>query len=345
MRVEVDLAAAAANWRRFDALGRAAAVVKADAYGLGAAPLARAFAEAGARTFFVATPYEGAAVRDALGWGSDIYVLGGYRQADGHLHRTAFLRPVINAPDEARAWIDDGRPGAACALHVDTGMNRLGAPMAAVAALAAIDLEPALVMSHLACASDPRDPMNAVQLARFRTVAAAFPRAQRSLAASAGALLGPDYAFDLVRPGIGLYGGEPHDGGASGLAPVARVFAPVLQVRDIAIGDSVGYGATFRAERPMRVATIGAGYADGILRSLSGRGYAVLAGERRPFLGRVSMDLISVDATGLAVAPGDAADLIGPGLTLETLAAAAGTANYELLTQLGAATKIYRGRA
>lgn len=348
MCVEVDLDAAIANWRTFAALSsaEAAAVVKADGYGLGAAPLARAFRAAGATTFFVATPAEGAALRAALDAEATICVLGGYRAEDLAMVRDARLRPVLNGLDQAQAWIAAGRPGDGCVVHVDTGMNRLGAPLADIGALAALDLRPALVMSHLACGGDPGAALNGVQRRRFLEAALAFPGARRSLSASGGAFLGPDYAFDLVRPGVGLYGGAPLDaGGGPPLRAVARVTAPVLQIRTIEAGATVGYGATFTAPHPMQVATLGAGYADGLLRSLSGRGYAVLAGARRPMLGRVSMDLITVDATGLAVAPGDEADLIGPGLGVDEVAAAAGTLAYEVLTSLRGAARTYKGGA
>lgn len=348
MRVEIDLDAAAANWRFFArtaAPAACAAVVKADGYGLGAPALARAFQAAGARTFFVATPGEGAAVRAAIGAEAEIFVLDGYRAEDAPLVAGAALIPVLNGLEQARSWRDAGRPGGGCAIHLDTGMNRLGAPRSEIGDLAALALAPTLVMSHLACGGDPGAPMNGAQRARFLAAAGAFPGGRLSLSASGGALLGPDYAFDLIRPGVGLYGGSPLDQGGPPLAAVARVTAPVLQVRTIAAGDTVGYGATFQAPHAMQVATIGAGYADGLLRSLSGRGYAVLAGVRRPFLGRVSMDLITVDATGLDVRPGDTADLIGPGLGVDDVAAAAGTLAYEVLTSLRGAARTYRGGA
>lgn len=350
MRVEIDLDAAAANWRFFAetaAPAACAAVVKADGYGLGAAALARAFQAAGARTFFVAAPGEGADVRAALVAADDaeIFVLDGFRPGDAATFAAAALRPVINSAEQARDWLAAGRPGGACAVHIDTGMSRLGAPATEIATLTAAPLSPALVMSHLACGGDPGSPMNAAQRTRFLAAAAAFPGARRSLSASGGAMLGPDYAFDLIRPGVGLYGGSPLDQGGPKLAPVARVTAPVLQVRTIEAGATIGYGATFTAPQTMQVATVGAGYADGLLRSLSGRGYAVIAGARRPFLGRVSMDLITVDATGLDVRPGDEAELIGPALGVDEVAAAAGTLAYELLTSLRGAARVYRGGA
>ena len=346
MRVAVDLDAAAANWRFFDRLSpnaETAAVVKADAYGLGAHALAPAFARAGARTFFVAAAAEAAALRAILGPGPAIYLLGGFHAADAALLSSCEVRPVLNSAAEAASWLTAGRPGGGCAVHLDTGMNRLGASASDDPALAAMALSPALVMSHLACGGDPASNMNAAQRAAFIERAGAFPGAARSLAASGGALLGPDFAFDLIRPGNGLYGGSPLDHGAPPLAPVVRITAPVLQVRAIAAGEAVGYGATFKAPQAMQIATLGAGYADGLLRSLSGRGYAVLGGERRPFVGRVSMDLITVDATGLDVRAGDEAVLVGPGLSIDDVAAAAGTLAYELLTSLRGAAKTYTG--
>ncbi len=341
-RLVVDPEAAARNWRYFAGLGarEAGAVVKADAYGLGAPAMARALAKAGCRTFFTATLGEALAVRAALGAGPVIYALNG---AGARAEQAGFaagaVRPVLNSMAAIAAWGEASPAG----LHLDTGMNRLGVPAAeAGAARDALGAPPTLVMSHLACASDPAHPFNARQRQRFLDAAALFPGAPRSLAASAGALLGPDYAFDLIRPGIGLYGGWPLDTPADApLAVCAAVYAPILQVRTIAAGESVGYGASFVATAAMRVATVGIGYADGLLRSLSGKGYGFVAGTACAILGRVSMDLVALDVTSVAagqgVEEGDEVEMLGLNMALNAVAAQAGTLAYEILTSFGAA--------
>jgi alanine racemase len=256
---------------------------------------------------------------------------------------------VLNSLDQIGIWKAAGA-GVACALHIDTGMNRLGLPLADVGAahdaLARCDMP--LVMSHLACASDPAHRLNAAQLQRFTEVATRFPGARKSLAATAGVFCGGAYRFGLLRPGIGLYGDAGRDDDTHPLAPVATLDAPILQLRDIAAGDAVGYGATFVAPGPMRTATIALGYADGYLRSASGRGYGVLAGARCPILGRVSMDLITLDVTaaGGAAEIGARIEMLGPNVPLLDVAAAAGTASYEVLTSLsGVSRKHVRGGA
>lgn len=340
-----------ANWGLFArraAPGEAAAVIKADAYGLGAHRIARALAEEGVRTFFVATLGEGLAARASLGDAQAIYVLNGPTEADAHRFAPARLFPVLNDRAQIGVWRGAGAPVAA-ALHIDTGMNRLGLPLADLAAareaLAGIDVP--LVMSHLACGNATTDPFNAVQAARFAEAAALFPGARKSLAATAGALHGRAMCFDLVRPGLGLYGDNGLDNGGPDMAIAATLDAPILQVRDIAAGDSVGYGQTFVAPTIMRTATIALGYADGALRAASGRGYGVLAGARCPVLGRVSMDLITLDVTaaGGAAVAGARAEMLGAQVPLREVAAAAQTAPYEVLTALAGATRTYVTKA
>ena len=360
-RLTVDLDAIVANWR---ALGRhaggaeAAAVVKADAYGCGVAEVGLALARAGARTFFVAQPAEGAALRAALGEGPTIYVLAGFpvavtaearhrpppahpdgggpRQEDAwtpgeqaRLLAEAALRPVLNAPEQIAAWREVGAGPAA--LQLDTGMNRLGLERWELAALGPLPEEIALVMSHMACADDPADPMNAGQLAEFRRLTEGLGVA-RSLAATGGTLMGPDYAFDMVRPGVGLYGGLPFEGAARAV----DLEVPILQVREVAAGEAVGYGATWRARRPSRIATLSAGYADGLHRLLSNRARAFVDGVACPFAGRVSMDLIGLDVTDASGArAGAMVELLGPHQGVDRLAADADTIGYEVLTALG----------
>ena len=351
-RLTVDLSAICANWRRFADLagsGEAAAVVKADAYGLGVREVAPALALEGARTFFVATLGEALDLRATLGEAQAIYVLNGPGYDDVGAFAPARLYPVLNSLEQIGLWKAAGA-GVAAALHIDTGMNRLGLPLADVGAahdaLARCDVP--LVMSHLACAADPGHRLNALQLQRFSEAAGLFPGARKSLAATAGAFCGAAFRFGLLRPGVGLYGDAGLDDDAQPLAPAATLDAPILQLRDIAAGDTVGYGATFAAPAPMRAATIALGYADGYLRSASGKGYGVLAGARCPILGRISMDLITLDVTaaGAAAEVGARMEMLGANVPLRDVAAAAGTATYEVLTNFsGVARRHLRGAA
>ncbi len=327
-------AAIVENWRFFvkQAPGaNVAAVVKADGYGLGAVGASQALAQAGARVFFTATHGEALAVREALGQGPQIFVLNGPTGDDAEAMKAAKLTPVLNSLAQIKLWDARGP----MALHLDTGMNRLGvgAEELAHAAEALKAAKLALVMSHLACAADVTHEMNARQRRRFVDAAARFPKAPLSLASTAGALIGGDYHFDLIRPGIGLYGAGGLDSGNPKLAVAATIEAPILQVREVEAGESFGYGASFIAVKKLRTATVALGYADGYLRSLSGRGYGGLGGAKRPILGRVSMDLIILDVTGCAEAcEGAMVEFLGPNAPLEEIAALAGTAPYELLT-------------
>ena len=346
--LSIDLDALAANYAalRLAATGaEVAPVVKADGYGLGAGEVARRLHADGARRFFVARAAEGEALREALGAREAvIYVLDGCPPGDAARLDAAALIPVLNSLDQVEAWARGApRTGRPAGLHVDTGMNRLGLCMEEAQALAQSSdrlarLDVTLVMSHLACADDAASPMNAHQLGRFQATRALFPQARASLANSAGVHLGPDYAFDMVRPGIGLYGAGPGGLGGSPQA-VATFEAPVLQLRTVRPGESVGYGAAFTALSTMRTATVGAGYADGVLRALGGGGYGVWHGHRLPLLGRVSMDLIVLDVTDApGVRLGDPVQLLGPHVLLDETAALAGTIPYEVLVRLGART-------
>lgn len=334
MRIDPD--AIAENWRFFHARAPSAicaAVVKADGYGLGAETVVRALAGAGARAFFTATLTEALAVRKVLGVGPQIFVLNGPSRDDAALFAPAKLTPVLNSLQQIHAWAGRGP----AALHLDTGMNRLGIGPDEIgaAALALQDCSLTLVMSHLACASTLDDPMNALQRKRFIAAAEHFPKAPLSLAASAGTLLGSDYHFDLIRPGVGLYGSGGLDKDNPPLMAAATIEAPILQVREVEAGETFGYGATFTATRKMRTATVALGYADGFLRSFSGRGYGVLGGARRPILGRVSMDLIILDVAGCAEAePGAMVEFLGTQARLDDVAACGETLPYELLTTL-----------
>ncbi len=342
--VDIDRAALCANYRlaRASAPGaEIAAVVKCDGYGLGAAEIARATAaREGCRAFFVAYAHEGRALRAALadrGRAAAIYVFNGPEPDALGLFRDADLTPVLNGARQAALWAG-AFPGAPAALHVDTGMNRLGAPMDEVAAVAALEgLRIDLVMSHLACSSTPSSPKNAAQRDLFVDVAGRFPDARRSLAASGGALMDGRYHFDLVRLGVALYGASPFDEDEPRLAPAAALKAPIIQLRRLQAGDTVGYGGTFAAARPTLIATAALGYGDGLPRLASNRAAARVNGQRAAIVGRVSMDLVTLDVTDLDAPPriGDTAMFFGPGLPIHDLATACETISYELLTGLG----------
>lgn len=341
-RLTIDLDALAANYRTLKAAAHGAEVapvVKADGYGLGAAEVARRLMAEGARTFFVARVAEGVRLREALGAGPTLYVLDGCPAGAAEILKGAGLTPVLNTSEQAAEW-----PGEA-ALMLETGLSRLGVPEADARALAGREF--AFVMSHLACADDPASPMNREQLERFHALADLFPGAKRSLAASDGLFLGPDFTLDLVRTGICLYGGGPEGRPDPRILPVATFEAPVMQVRALQPGDRVGYGATFTAQRPMKAAIVAAGYADGVLRSTGPSAYGKLGGVRCPVLGRISMDLTVFDVSDQPSArPGQMMELVGPGVPVDEAAHAAGSIAYEVLTRLGArAERRYLGRA
>jgi alanine racemase len=331
----VDLNAVAANWRALDRMTgtgtRTGAVVKADAYGLGAGRVARALAQAGARQFFVAVAEEGAQVRQALGPGPQICVFSGHMAGDTEMIGDLDLTPMLNSIEQVTRHLE-ALPGHPFGVQLDTGMNRLGMEAAAWEAAAAFVLSagPVLLMSHLACADEPGHPMNAAQLAAFRAMTDGADVA-RSLSATGGILLGSDYHFDLTRPGIGLYGGLPF----AAAARVLDLSLPVVQLREVEAGETAGYGNAWTAEIPSRLATVSGGYADGLMRALSGVGVLWHGDVPCPIAGRVSMDLIIADVTHLAEDP-TALDVLGPHQTADDLATAAGTIGYEILTALGA---------
>ncbi|MEN9012930.1 MAG: alanine racemase [Yoonia sp.] len=330
--ITIDLDAIIANWRALDKLntGETAAVVKADGYGLGAATVAKALAKAGARKFFVAVAEEGAAVRGALGPGPQVNVLSGHMRGDTDTIGDLGLTPMLNSLDQITRHFD-ALPGHPFGIQLDTGMNRLGMEWDEWAAIAEIALaqHPTLVMSHLACADETDHPMNAYQLDTFHqmTDGIAVPR---SLAGTGGMLLGKDYHFDLCRPGIGLYGGMPFDAARH----VVQMDLPVVQTRHLDEGEVVGYGNSWQASRPSRIATLSAGYADGLLRAMSDKATLFFGNDPVPLVGRVSMDLITADVTDLREDP-HALTLLGQQQTVDQLADAAGTIGYEVLTSLG----------
>ena len=360
--LRIDLDALRANWRKLNEVSgsaECAGVIKADAYGLGIDQICRALTEEGCRTFFAATLDEGRRIR-AVQPGAVIYVLDGLLPGAAEYYSGFDLRPALSSLAEVREWAaycrERGRRLSA-AIHIDTGMHRLGLPEYEVNELAADpsvldDFRVTLLMSHLACADTPDNPMNEVQRETFERLTARLPPAPRSLANSGGTFLGPKYHYDLVRPGIVLYGGRAHEDRPNPMQTVVRLSAKVLQVFEAAPGDPVGYGALYTVERPSRIATIACGYADGFLRALSGS-----TGKPGPVgyigdypvrvIGRVSMDLITLDVSNV---PADLAhrgawvEVMGDRVTLDDLTDRAGTIGYELLSRLGRRVhRIYEG--
>ncbi|MET1045285.1 MAG: alanine racemase [Hyphomicrobium sp.] len=351
--ITVDLGRIAANWRSLAdkvAPSRCGAVVKADAYGLGAERIIATLARAGCTAFFVATPDE-AEIARRFAPAADVYALDGLVGHAAAAFARLAVKPVLSTLDDIVAWSALCRARGErlpAAIHIDTGLHRLGLPVRDVRRLASepsmmTGIELDLVMSHLASADNPRDPKNRDQLLAFETLSALFPATQRSLAASDGLMLGPSYHFDLVRPGYALYGGQASQLAPAPVKPAVTVAARILAVSDVAPGETVGYSATWRAKRPSRIATIAAGYADGVPRNASapdGRpgGHVLISGHLAPIVGRISMDLITVDVTDLpegAAMPGEFAKLIADSLTIEEAGFAAGTIGYEILTRLG----------
>lgn len=346
----IDLGALVANWRTLAGkcpTAECAAVVKADAYGLGVVAVAPALLAAGCGTFFIATVDEGVALRALLGPEPSIVQLHGPGRGEAEALHRANVLPVLNSLEQVAEWTALARsvgmalPGA---LHLDTGMNRLGLGAGDVAVLtreperlAGADLR--LVMSHLTTAEEAANKVNRRQLITFLQRTAAVPQSARSLANSAGIFLGDAYHFDMVRPGIALYGANPVPGQVNPMAEVVHLQGKILQTRRVDAGESVGYGGTHSVTKPTRIATVAAGYADGYLRSLSGCGTAMVGGVPVPVVGRVSMDLITLDVGAVAehhTQAGAPVSLVGGGIALDDVATAAKTIPYEILTSLGA---------
>lgn len=348
-QLTVRLGSVAANFR--ESLRRAAPatiapVVKANAYGMGLAPVAHALVNAGADTLFVARMEEGIALRELLPR-VRIFVLDGIAAGAAPALLSHGLTPVLNSLDEIVEWsalARRERRELEAVLHVDTGMNRSGLSHDELSALVAdirqlLDgIKLVLVMSHLARADEPDRDMNWVQLARFKAALALLPSAPASLSASAGVELGREFLFDLVRPGIGIYGGNPVASRPNPYRTVGVLTGRVLQIRAIQAGESVGYGAGYTAEKPRLLATVAAGYADGLMRSIAARGRAAIAGYFVPYAGRISMDLTVLDVTNVppnVVKRGTTVEFMGDTVTLEELADAAGTITHEILTSIG----------
>ncbi|UYN99857.1 MAG: alanine racemase [Devosia sp.] len=360
-QLSIDLGVLARNWRALDKISAGAltaAVVKADAYGMGIDMAAKALHAAGARFFFVATPDEGMAVRAALP-DAHIFILYGLYPGAANLYIRQNLMPVLSSMSMLEEWLAkciERNEAYRAAFHFDTGINRLGFRLGEVSAvrqrIEQLGYAPQMIMSHLACADTPNHEKNRTQLALFGSVMAQFPGIPASLANSAGMMTGRDYHFQMVRPGIALYGGRAVAGRKNPMQAVATLHVPILQVTEGRTGETVGYGATYTLNRNSRLAVLGYGYADGGLRSLSGTnqrpgGKVFIRGQLCPIVGRISMDLTIVDITELGPdlpGPGEGAEVFGPNVRVDDQADAAGTIGYELLTSLkGRYNRIYVG--
>jgi alanine racemase len=355
--LEIDLAGIAANWRSLARLvtpASCAAVVKADAYGLGAQQVSASLAAAGCHLFFVATIDEGIALRSVLPAPIEIAVLNGVLPGSVEEFAEHRLVPVLNDLGQIEEWAGSatGHLNRPAMLHLDTGMARLGLTAREFDTLAdGLFGHGACwwrgVISHLACADEPKNPLNGIQLARFVAARKRLPDLPASIAASSGIFLGRDFHFDFVRAGAALYGVNPQPGSPNPMRQIVRLKGRILQVRDVDRGHPVGYGATHVMDAPGRLATVAVGYADGWLRSLSGRGSGRVGDKRVPLVGRVSMDLAVFEVSGLdpaLVQPGEFIDLLDEDYGLDSVARDAGTIGYEMLTALGPRYhRIYRG--
>lgn len=342
----IDLDALARNFKLLAitaAPAEPSAVIKANGYGLGDEIVARTLAAAGCKRFFTAHLDEAIRVRGVLpDTDIEIGVLNGLLPGHENAYREYSLFPTLNDLGQVDRWsvICDTHGALPAAVHVDTGMRRLGLPPDETRVLAN---DPArmrfpctYLMSHLACADVPQHPLNHEQLTVFRDAVQKIPHRTAVLANSSGVFLGPDYHFDMIRPGVALYGGRPNTDAPNPMEQVIRLEAKILQIRHVDAPQTVGYGAAHTVEGPARIATIGVGYADGYLRSLSGCSSASINGQRVPLVGRVSMDLLTFDVTDAPTASvGDTLVLIGPDYTIDELADDAGTIGYEVLTSLG----------
>jgi alanine racemase len=346
----IDLDALARNYARLRAASAPAectAVVKADAYGLGVAPVARRLLREGCTRFFVATAAEAGELRAAAP-GVDIYVLEGARAGELDTLAAARATPVLCSLEQVERWAGRGR----ALLQIDTGMARLGLSSREVDELARrpellAGIEVELVVTHLACADEPDHPLNRQQLEAFDSLRRRLPSARASIGNSAGTMNGGAQRGDVVRPGIGLYGGNPFTERPNPFEPVVTLNAPIVQIRDIDTVQTVGYGATFGVAPPARLAIVALGYADGYPRALGNRGVVAIASQHAPVIGRVSMDLLCCDVTALppeVVRVGAPVEALGPNVLLDDVAAAAGTIGYEILTRLSPRLKReYRG--
>lgn len=351
--LSIDLAALKANWCKLAELAnpaRCAAAVKADCYGIGMDEGVRALAAAGCDTFFVALPDEGKKLRE-LCPDADIFVLCGLLPQTAPFYEKHKLQPALATPGQVAEWANHCRTcekKLPAALHIETGINRLALSESQLRELAANHNELksfrlSLVMSHLACGDTPGDSMNHEQRQKFDSLRALLPDAPASLANSAGIFLGPEFSYDMVRAGIGLFGGNPFSTRANPMSGVVRLYAPLLQVREICAGESVGYGATWTAKRATRLGVLGLGYRDGLPRALSspatdGPACVFVAGHFAPIVGRVSMDLITIDLTDVPAefaSAGQKVEILGDNISVDDMARWSATLPYEILTRLG----------
>lgn len=333
LRLNLDSSALVANWRWLASCtpdAACGAAVKADGYGLGALAVVERLARAGCRDFFVATWQEAEELADATR-GLNLSVLHGVREADLPAALALAARPVLSSPEQVRRW-KAAAPDKSCDVMIDTGMNRLGMTQQETASGLLDGLRIETLMSHLACSDEPAHPMNLDQLATFRVLRQVIPARRYSLANSGGICAGNAYAFDLTRPGIALYGGVQRPEAEGHIAQVVRPEAEILQIRDVSARATIGYGATFTAPHDMRVAILNLGYADGYLRAFAGNGMVLADGKLCPIVGRVSMDLIAADISGLEVSEGEWLEIE---YHLPSAAAATGLSQYELLTGMG----------
>lgn len=334
--LSIDLSAIANNWNWFKnncPNSEIAGVVKANAYGLGLIRVAQRLYDEGCRTFFVAHAQEGIELRQSLGTAVKIFILNGVFHDEIPYFKDYKLLPILNSMEQFDIWNNNGEFG----IHIDTGMNRLGFRYDEISAKCFENA--ALVMSHLACASDISHELNQIQLARFVAATHAVKNTKLSLSASAGAMLGNEFQFDLIRPGIGLYGGNPLDNCENKMQCVVSLEAPIIQTRFVKKEESIGYGASYIARNDMEIAILAIGYADGFLRSASNRGVAYLRDKKVSILGRVSMDLIAIDVTDIGAKMGDNVEMLGKNVTIDEQAANMGTISYEILTRLGSRYK------
>jgi alanine racemase len=338
----IDLNALAKNFcaLRTAVPAECAAVIKANAYGLGVEPVAQRLFEEGCRHFFVANAKEGLELRGILSDAS-IYVFEGVSPGGEEAFLAANLVPVLNSIEQVRCW-RVAAPGFATVVHIDTGMSRLGLSALEVEQIAnehlLDDLNLKYVLTHLACADEPSHALNAMQLKRFDNLRNKLPAAKTSIGNSAGSLIDGDYCGDLARPGIALFGGSPFFLNESSMKTVVSLHGIIIQVREITETVTVGYGASHTIVAPARLAIVGVGYADGYSRALSNRGVAFLAGKKVPVVGRVSMDLITLDVSEIpldCVKPGKLVELLGKNIPLDERASLAGTVSYEMLTGIG----------
>jgi alanine racemase len=350
-RLTIDLGAIQRNWQALDKVSSGAltgAAVKADGYGVGAVPVSKALYDAGTRFFFVATPDEGLALRAAVP-DSYIFVLNGLFPGAAPLYVGERLMPVLNSVPMLEEWLVAclGRNEALpAAIHFDTGMNRLGFRLGEASIVKRmiddVGYAPQMIMSHLACADQPQHEKNRTQLALFSSVMAQFPGVPASLANSAATMTSREMHFQMVRPGIALYGGRAVNGRKNPMMPAVTLEAPVIQVRECKTGESVGYGATYILPRDTRLAIIALGYADGFIRAASSTnqhagGKTFIRGRLCPILGRISMDMFAVDITDLGndvPLPGEMVEVLGPHVSIDDQAEPAGTIGYEFLTSL-----------